>query len=252
MDDRVRGLVHSGTIEGTSNAEWETPPDVFDALNREFTFSVDLTGGPGTQHRLPHWIGPDSRMANCQDLAEVPADVLVDRGFTAGYSNPPYGPFIQQTAMPFALQAQSAGLTTVWLLPLRITESFKRVIMSDATEVRICERRITFWERGEPRWNRKLYNESLLPVLLETTRTEHGQQIAKDLVAQAVRQKVFVWQIPSFYEMLPRARQREQLHEIALKRPDPAPFDSIVVVFRPHTRRSGLKYGPEFKLWRWW
>lgn len=250
MDTRTRALMHSGTGDIDNNANWETPPRVWEALNREFRFGVDLTGGPETQHRLPVWIGPGSPLGpvdGATDLARCDPATFPGWVHRAGYSNPPYGPFIKDTAIPFALRALAAGMTTVWLLPLRVTNVFKQEIFPRASEIRLCESRITFYENGEPRWNRRKYNDSLRDRLLERKFNAGLVDLAhkaaaerKELLSLLITREPNRGNFPEFAE----------LHALATKRADPAPFDSVVVVFDPKLR-PGL-WGATWKLWRWW
>jgi hypothetical protein len=246
--------MHQGAGDAASTAEWETPPEVWEPLHKEFRFGVDLTGGPGTQHRLPLWIGPGSPIG-VEDLAETKTWSL-DLSAGPGYSNPPYGPFIAQVCMPFALAARNQGWTTVWLLPFRCTEAFKRVMMPQANEIRIVDGRITFHEGGEPRWNRKIYNESLAAWLCA-----HPEGLDYDLVIECEKRATQTKTLLSAWLGAPSRAQDwpdltgdtvpawptyAEMHAAATKRPDPAPFDSMIVVFRPERPKV---WGAEFKLW---
>lgn len=137
---------------------WETPPNVFNALHNEFNFDVDLTAGPGTQHRLPVWFGPGSPYL----VEGVPAvDALTipwkASNISCGFSNPRYGTFIPKI-LNKAIEESYKGFTTVFLLPNRVNKWYKRA-MREATEIRIVDERIAFWEDGHPRWNAKILRE---------------------------------------------------------------------------------------------
>lgn len=174
------------------NACWETPPDVFAALHEEFKFKIDLTGGPGTQHRLPLWFGPGG---HAEDALSIPWATTGGRG-SVGFSNPPYGRFIPLIMEKAYAEAQS-GFTSVFLLPNRVTRWYKNA-MRHASEIRIVDERIAFWEDGHPRWNAKI------------------------------------------------------LRETGAKVPDPAMFDSCIVVVRPPTdRRQYLFTRAQFDIWHW-
>lgn len=188
----------------TGNACWETPPEVFDALNEEFHFQIDLTGGPGTQHRCHFWLGPGhDAVPKMNDALTMPWHSLRINGkpITSGFSNPPYGRFIPLILFK-ALQEAEHGFTSVFLLPNRVTLWYKNM-MRRASEIRIVDERIAFWENGHPRWNAKILREEDRYV------------------------------------------------------PDPAMFDSCIVVIRPKTDvwyrgRVGLfKHPAEFDIWHW-
>jgi hypothetical protein len=91
MDRQTRDKMTSGTGADLTagNACWETPPAVFAKLNEDFgPFDLDLTGDQN-RHVCPIWFGPES----------VEPDALLAEWRTwgsNGYSNPPYGPFVQR------------------------------------------------------------------------------------------------------------------------------------------------------------
>jgi len=187
MNRAARDRFTSGTGPDptAANACWETPPAIYEKLAADFgPFDVDLTAD-GARHCLPRWFGPDSPLGRVDALA-----VNWTTYGLRGYSNPPYGPFVQQI-VPYAVRMQHAGFTSVFLLPLRVTETFKSYIVENgASELLFCDKRICFYENGQPRWN---------------------------------------------------AKQLAQGRHV----PDPAIFDSIVVIFRP-----GISKRARTGLWR--
>lgn len=206
MDSDLVQSMNSKTTEDVTqgNACWETPPEIFTALYDEFHFDIDLTGGPGTQHRMEHWLGPGSPWkGKLGDALTSPWHKLTIRGtpIKSGFSNPPYGKFIP-LIMEQAYKEAQEGFTSVFLLPNRVTRWYKNA-MRHASEIRIVDERIAFWENGHPRWNVKIL-------------TETGAMV-----------------------------------------PDPAMFDSCLVIVRPpsadwYRGSRGLFRRPaEFDLWHW-
>ena len=158
----------SRTGEPTSpSACWETPPAVFAKLHEEFVFEIDLCADP-KRALCEMYFGPGSPLHT--DALEAPWEHF---GKTVFWINPPYGKMVPTLLCKARVNAAYYGCTTVFLLPMRATRAFHEYILEGATELRFCDKRLTFWENGAPRVN-------------------------------------------------PRTG-----------RPDPAPFDSILVVYRP-------------------
>lgn len=128
----------------SGNACWETPPAIFAKLHDEFAFDLDLTADARRALR-PQWFGPGGLLPDA-----LTADWS---SWGSGYANPPYGPFVGRI-LDKACRARAVGFTSVFLLPLRITKAFRASVMRGAAEVRLCDRRITFWEHGAPRVSR--------------------------------------------------------------------------------------------------
>lgn len=162
MNNATKNKLTSGTDQSdltSGNACWETPPIVFEALNQDFgPFDVDLTAD-AQRHLCPVWFGPQSNVGEFDALAaDWPAC-----GRRNGYSNPPYGPFIQRL-LPLAKHWTRRGdyhdgFTTTLLLPMRVTKAFKAHILKGASDLLFCDSRITFFENGVPRLNEKQWRE---------------------------------------------------------------------------------------------
>lgn len=150
MNRETRDKFASGTKRAaltSGNACWETPPAVFEKLNRDFgPFDVDLTAD-AKRALCGVWLGPSSTWA---------IDALAgawQRFGSRGYSNPPYGPFVQQMLLTAYLEALCGDFATTLLLPMRVTEAFRKWVLRGAAELLFCDKRITFWENGAPRIN---------------------------------------------------------------------------------------------------
>lgn len=152
MKRETRDKFASGTDQSdltTGNACWETAPAIFEKLNEDFgPFDVDLTAD-AQRHLCPNWFGPGSNVHEHDAL-------LAHWGFwgRCGYSNPPYGPFIQRILPKAKIEAEQ-GFSSTFLLPLRVTKAFKAHILQGASDLLFCDKRLVFWENGAPRLNPK-------------------------------------------------------------------------------------------------
>lgn len=156
MDNATKNKLVSGTDQSdltSGNACWETPPLVFAKLSEDFgPFDVDLTAD-AQRHLCPVWFGPQSNVGQFDALS---ADWRWHG--SVGYSNPPYGPFIQKL-LPKAKRWADEGFTSVLLLPMRCTVAFKAHVLRGASDLLFCTSRITFFEDGIPRLNDKQWTE---------------------------------------------------------------------------------------------
>lgn len=64
--------------------DWETPPDIFEPLNKIFNFTIDLAANE-KNHLLQEWVGPGPLMPDFLEL--TPNELRGHRGWI----NPPYG-----------------------------------------------------------------------------------------------------------------------------------------------------------------
>jgi len=195
MNNDTKNKLMSGTKQDdltTGNACWETPPLVFAKLNEEFgPFHVDLTAD-AQRHLCPVWFGPQS---NVGEFDALTADWAA-AGRRSGYSNPPYGPFIQKLlAMAKAWKHPGdyhAGFATTLLLPMRVTKAFKAHVLKGASDLLFCDSRLTFFENGIPRLNEKQW-------------TDYGRAVADPAVFDSIivryRPRVYdltvgIWNVP--------------------------------------------------------
>ena len=118
----------------------ETPPALFAALHQEFHFDVDLTANE-QNHLLPVWFGPGGEYEDC--LKAPWGRMLPD---LVGFSNPPYGRFIELILAKAVVQRH---FTSVFLLPFRAPRWYRTFVLPYADEVRHLPR-ITFNYQGKP------------------------------------------------------------------------------------------------------
>lgn len=137
----------------------ETPPRLFELLDQRFKFTIDLTANE-QNHLLPSWFGPGSPLFRVSalpgiDAPEYATDALsVDwhkyAGTGAGFSNPPYGPFISRI-LKKAIEERDKGFTSVFLLPMRAAGWFRDLVLPYYSELWYCSERIVFHYQGKPR-----------------------------------------------------------------------------------------------------
>lgn len=209
MDNATKNKLTSGTDQSdltSGNACWETPPLVFAKLNEDFgPFRVDLTAD-AQRHLCDEWFGPQSNVAEFDALE---ADWCAC-GRRSGYSNPPYGPFIQKI-LERAKYWHRQGFSSTLLLPMRVTKAFKAHVLDGSTELLFCDSRLTFFENGVPRLNEKQWRE-------------HGRAVADPAVFDSIivryqagvsrsAFRVDLWKVPKHVTPndLARAVERKKL-----------------------------------------
>lgn len=214
MDNATKNKLTSGTDQAdltTGNACWETPPLVFAKLNADFgPFDVDLTAD-AQRHLCDVWFGPESTVGEFNALT---ADWAAC-GRRHGYSNPPYGPFIQQL-LPLAKKWTSPayyyehpGFRTTLLLPMRVTKAFKAHVLNGASELLFCDTRLTFFENGLPRLNEKKF--------IEEGKAQADPAVFDSIIVRYMpgrtELKVGIWNVPKHVtaDDLARAMTRRRL-----------------------------------------
>jgi phage N-6-adenine-methyltransferase len=98
---RAAGAVHYSS----QTDEWATPQDLFDELNREFKFTLDVCALPSS--------------AKCKRFFSPEDDGLAKTWTGTCWMNPPYGEVIGDW-MRKALKAAEQGSTVVCLVPARV------------------------------------------------------------------------------------------------------------------------------------
>lgn len=147
----------------------ETPPDLFNALDAEFGFEIDLCANE-QNHLCGKWFGPghdDPGVADRLNDAISPYLHWIDHGLT-GFCNPPYGAFIP-LILEKALEQQKRGFTSVFLLPLRASAWYTDLILPHYTDLRHLPR-IKFWYHGKPKlqYNKKADRWEAMTALFDS------------------------------------------------------------------------------------
>ena len=133
------------SIHFSSNTDnWETPKEIFDPLNNEFNFDVDICASEN-----------NSKCKKWTDDLELYVDLVNDIGLEEEetlWMNPPYSRGKQKKMIGFANDLFLMGKTIVCLLPSRTdTKMFHQYIWDEKThkprtgvEVRLIKGRIKF------------------------------------------------------------------------------------------------------------
>lgn len=132
MNDETRGVMFSSKTE-----LWETPKDLFDELDHEFHFTVDVCALPEN--------------AKCRTFYTPEVDGLSKKWAGTAWCNPPYGRTVGEWVKK-AHEEQKNGNTVVMLLPARTdTKWFHEYIYKqDGVEIRFIKGRLKFGGAKNP------------------------------------------------------------------------------------------------------
>ena len=122
--------ITKGLFTSDSN-EWETPQYVFNELNKEFNFDIDVCATEGN--------------AKCFNYFTKRQDGLKQNwwGFKSAFMNPPYGKEIGKW-MEKAYKESEKGLTAICLIPARTDTGWWHNWVVKAQEVRFIKGRLKF------------------------------------------------------------------------------------------------------------
>lgn len=109
--------------------EWETPPDLFAALDAEFHFTLDVAA-------LPY-------NAKCERFFTPGADALRQQWEGVCWCNPPYG-FVLRQWLHKAHESAGQGATVVCLVPARTDTSWWHDYVLPHAEIRYLRGRLKF------------------------------------------------------------------------------------------------------------
>ena len=118
----------------SDNPYWATPQHVYDALNREFGFTLDVCADE-TNHKCPRYFD------------EATDGLAQDWRGEVCWMNPPYGRPIGEWTRKAAESARGGEAVVVGLLPNRTDTQWWRDVMR-ATEIRLVEGRLKFGNAG--------------------------------------------------------------------------------------------------------
>lgn len=117
----------NGYINTAKSVEWETPQDLFDKLNEEFHFTVDVCAS--------------EQNAKCEKFYTRETDGLRrSRSGETAWCNPPYGREIAE----WVKKASTEDATTVMLLPARTDTKWFHDYIYGKTEIRFIKGRLKF------------------------------------------------------------------------------------------------------------
>lgn len=122
----------------SENEIWETPPKLFDLLDEEFNFDLDVCALPGT--------------AKCSRYFSPSDDGLTKMWSGICWMNPPYGRKIRDWVKKGHESAINNGATVVALVPARIDTRWWWSFCAPS-EVRFLPGRLKFFMNGQPARN---------------------------------------------------------------------------------------------------
>jgi site-specific DNA-methyltransferase (adenine-specific) len=122
------GTVNAGMFTSTTD-DWPTPADLFEALDREFRFTLDPCASPAN--------------AKCENFYTVDDNGLDQEWEGSVFMNPPYGREISKWIAK-AHEASKAGATVVCLIPARTDTAYWHDHVMKASEVRFVRSRLHF------------------------------------------------------------------------------------------------------------
>lgn len=109
--------------------EWETPIDLFEDLDKEFGFTLDVCA-------IPH-------NTKCNKFYSPDDDGLTQNWSGVCWMNPPYGRSIDKW-MSKAVDSAKAGATVVCLVPARTDTAWWHDYATQAQEIRFVRGRLRF------------------------------------------------------------------------------------------------------------
>jgi phage N-6-adenine-methyltransferase len=196
--------------------DWETPPEVFGPLDREFGFTLDVAASAAN--------------AKCAAFLTTDDDGLVaDWGANVCWCNPPYGAIIGRWVRK-AWLASKYGATVVMLVPARTDTAWWHdyAIKGD---VRFLRGRVYFLRRGQSITNLRQQRRQVRPDDGETARAQMAATIWAGLTAaERVKLKTPAALLPVVDDLLKRSIQLGSPYtsdspDVVLV--DPTPFAAV-------------------------
>lgn len=117
----------------SQTVEWATPQGVFDKLNDEFGFTIDVAATP-TNTKCPRFYTiDDDSLSQSWDRETV-------------WCNPPYGPQLTH----WVYKAATSAATVVMLVPARTDVKWFHNYVLGRADIRFIKGRLTFGEAKDP------------------------------------------------------------------------------------------------------
>jgi site-specific DNA-methyltransferase (adenine-specific) len=114
--------------------DWETPQELFDKLNHEFNFTIDLAANEHNR-KCDRWFGPGG----------VEEDALsVSWEGVRGWLNPPYGRGLARWVRKAYEESRDGASLVVLLIPSRTDTTYWHDYVIRADEVRFLRGRLKF------------------------------------------------------------------------------------------------------------
>jgi phage N-6-adenine-methyltransferase len=122
------GTPNAGLFSSTTD-EWPTPAELFEALDREFSFTIDVCATKAN--------------AKCQKFYSPEDDGLKQSWMSVAFMNPPFGRAVGRWVAK-AHSESLAGATVVCLIPCRTDTSWWHEHVMQAGEIRLIRGRLSF------------------------------------------------------------------------------------------------------------
>lgn len=128
----------SSRLDDDMKNSWGTDPVIFNALNKEFNFSLDAAAND-KNHKVPNYLTKEDDALSIDWLERINSynKLLCNTSvFTKNvWINPPYGKGFIKRFMQKAIEQKSKGVTTVLLVPATLDAQWLPI--SDISEIRI-------------------------------------------------------------------------------------------------------------------
>lgn len=130
-----------GGVGPDATIDWATPPTLFEALRREFAFTVDVCAAPHNA-KLPRF------------FTEQQDGLSQDWGGERCYMNPPYGRGIDRWLQKAFTETRWKCPLVVALIPVRTDTRWWHVwVEGGANEIRFLKGRVQFLGRRGEAWS---------------------------------------------------------------------------------------------------
>mgnify|MGYP002410489307 CR=1 FL=1 len=131
-------MIHINTdlMFSSKNMNWETPQNLFDKLDSEFHFTLDVCATKET--------------AKCKNYYTPEIDGLKQDWQGIVYMNPPYGRKLLKLWIKKAYEESLKGITVICLIPARTDTLYFHNYCMKAKEIRFIKGRLKFVGAKDP------------------------------------------------------------------------------------------------------
>jgi len=201
-----------GIAYSTGDGEWDTPRDMVQNLSRVFDFDVDVCA--------------TKENAVCQNFYDRERDGLSQQWCGLYWMNPPYG---REIPMWMENMLHSPG-TGVCLLPARVGTRWWQRSMVKATHITFIQGRLKYG--SDASWIAR-YNTTILKaagITKTETRIKKLRAVVKKLGGYHCMDELLAV-VKANWKSLGMKMEFDAWGVSSYLHPDPAPFDSALVVF---------------------
>ena len=148
LGDNMKG---QDVLFSKASDEWETPQWLFDLLNKEFDFQIDIAATQENTKCIGYFDKETNALTSewiSDDYDED--DIPIAGGFYKFFLNPPYSQIA--AFMKKAYEESLKGATVVCLIPCRTDTKYWHNYVMQAQEIRFVKGRLKFNNRTLPSW----------------------------------------------------------------------------------------------------